>query len=103
MEKVKKTLNEFVHAIEQDSPVSKVKGLSFRYNGKIIHNPPGPLIENLDQLPFPGYHFVTEHMISFQDECFSLPHGELIVGIIFGTLLTIIKICHAKKNRHWIQ
>ncbi|KUK00551.1 MAG: anaerobic magnesium-protoporphyrin monomethyl ester cyclase [Methanobacteriaceae archaeon] len=34
------TLNELVHAIEQDRPVSKVKGLSFKYNGKIIHNPP---------------------------------------------------------------
>ncbi|HIH62013.1 MAG TPA: zinc ribbon domain-containing protein [Methanobacteriales archaeon] len=28
----------------------------------------------------------------YKDECFGLPHGGLIVGVIFGTLLIIIGI-----------
>jgi len=40
----------------------QIKGISFRHNGKIIHNPPRPLIDNLDNLPYPGYHFIRESM-----------------------------------------
>ncbi len=34
-------------------PKEKILGLSFRKNGKIIHNPDRPLRKNLDDLPFP--------------------------------------------------
>ena len=40
----------------------KVDGLSFRNEGRVVHNPPRALIENLDDLPFPGYHFVEDHI-----------------------------------------
>jgi|GEM_PF-6584863 len=43
-----KTLSELVQAIEQNKPVSKIKGLSFKHNDKVIH--PRSLIKNLDQL-----------------------------------------------------
>jgi len=56
------TLNQLIQSIEKNMPISKVRGLSFKHNGKIIHNPPRPLIQNLDELPFPGYHFVADHM-----------------------------------------
>ena len=48
--------------LDQKLPLSGVKGLSFRHGTEIIHNPPRPLLENLDDLPFPGYHLVEEHM-----------------------------------------
>jgi len=57
-----KTLTEVVKALERNKPLSNVKGVSFRSNGKIVHNPSMPLIENLDDLPFPGYHFVEGNM-----------------------------------------
>lgn len=36
----------------------RVMGLSYKKNGKIIHNPNRPLIKNLDDLPFPSYHLI---------------------------------------------
>jgi magnesium-protoporphyrin IX monomethyl ester (oxidative) cyclase len=33
-----------------------ILGISFKKDGKIIHNPDRPLIENLDSLPFPARH-----------------------------------------------
>jgi len=56
------TIVELVKNIEEKKSPSKVNGISFRYGGKIIHTPNQPLIRNLDDLPFPGYHFVREHM-----------------------------------------
>ncbi|EKQ54140.1 MAG: Fe-S oxidoreductase [Methanobacterium sp. Maddingley MBC34] len=56
------TLYELVKSLDEKTSPLDVKGLSFRNNDKIIHNPPRPFISNLDDLPFPGYHFVEEHM-----------------------------------------
>lgn len=56
------TLYELVKSLEENKPPTDVKGLSFRNNDQIIHNPPRPFISNLDDLPFPGYHLVEEHM-----------------------------------------
>lgn len=44
---------EFLDALKSGIYTS-VKGLSFKKNGSIIHNPPQPLIENLDSLPLPA-------------------------------------------------
>ncbi len=38
------------------SPFSAIQGLSYRdANGKVMHNPPRPLAQNLDAIPFPAY------------------------------------------------
>ena len=34
--------------------------MSFRHEGGISHNSPRPLIEDLNDLPYPGYHFVED-------------------------------------------
>ena len=54
------TLAELVKKAGKKSSFPQIKGISFRYDGKILHNPPRPLIENLDNLPYPGYHFVKD-------------------------------------------
>ena len=54
------TLLELVDASMKKASLSKIKGISFRHDGEILHNPERPLIENLDDLPFPGYHFVKD-------------------------------------------
>ncbi|MBP1945401.1 B12-binding domain-containing radical SAM protein [Methanobacterium petrolearium] len=56
------TLYQLVKSLDEETSLLDVKGLSFRNNDEIINNPPRPLISNLDDLPFPGYHFVEEHM-----------------------------------------
>jgi len=55
-----KTFAELVEAYEKGKPISNVKGLSTRHNGKVYHTPQRPLIKDLDSLPFPGYHLVED-------------------------------------------
>jgi anaerobic magnesium-protoporphyrin IX monomethyl ester cyclase len=59
-EEGEQTLAELVRNAGKKSSFLQVKGISFRHGGKIYHNPPRPLIDNLDTLPYPGYHFVKD-------------------------------------------
>jgi anaerobic magnesium-protoporphyrin IX monomethyl ester cyclase len=54
------TLVEIVEALGNKTSFSNVQGLTFRHKGRVCHTPSRPLIEDLDSLPFPGYHFVED-------------------------------------------
>jgi len=54
------TFADLVKKVDEGLAFSKIKGISFRNNGEIFHNLLRPLIEDLDGLPYPGYHFVKE-------------------------------------------
>ena len=56
------TLLELIKALRNNKNIAEVKGLSFRFDGKIIHTQPRPLIENLDTLPYPAYHLVENNI-----------------------------------------
>ncbi len=50
-------LQEYVNTKRKDNlsnDLSRIKGLSYRDNNKIINNPPRPFIENIDSLPYPA-------------------------------------------------
>lgn len=47
------TLLELVHAMEGKCEFSEVQGLGYKANGEIKINPMRPLIQDLDELPFP--------------------------------------------------
>jgi len=68
-----KTLSELVTHYGEKTVFQKIKGISYRQNGKIVHNSPRPLIENLEDLPFPGYHLVKENLGKYH---FSVMAGE---------------------------
>jgi radical SAM superfamily enzyme YgiQ (UPF0313 family) len=51
------TINELFTKIGPKS-LSKVRGISYRHNGKIMHNPDRGLIHDLDGLPLPAYHLL---------------------------------------------
>jgi len=53
-------LTELVKEADRKSAFSRIRGISFRHGEKILHTPPRPLLENLDDLPYPGYHFVKD-------------------------------------------
>ena len=38
--------------------VSTILGLSYKQNGVMKHNPPRPLIEDIDEIPIPAYHLL---------------------------------------------
>ena len=67
------TLAELVQTLEKNMPLSNVDGISFRNQGEIIHLPDRPLMENLDTLPLPGYHFVENHIKKYH---FKMMAGE---------------------------
>lgn len=56
------TLLDLINNLGEGKSPLKVDGLSFRNEGRVVHNPPRALIENLDDLPYPGYHFVEDHI-----------------------------------------
>jgi anaerobic magnesium-protoporphyrin IX monomethyl ester cyclase len=43
-----------------NKPIEDLPGLTYRKNGSVFKGPDRPLIENLDSLPFPGYHLVKD-------------------------------------------
>jgi radical SAM superfamily enzyme YgiQ (UPF0313 family) len=48
------TVVEMLERLSQGKNLAGVEGVIFRENGKIINNPPRPLITNVDALPFPA-------------------------------------------------
>jgi len=40
------------------SDFSKILGLSYKKDGKIVHNPTATLVSNIDVLPYPAYHLL---------------------------------------------
>ena len=68
------TFNELFELVSKNKDFSKVKGISYKKNKKIIHNPQRPLMENLDWLPFPAWHLVNlkYYTLPFVDKPFLL-------------------------------
>ena len=56
------TLAELAKKYQTKSNFSRILGISHRDGDTIAHNPPRPQIENLEDLPFPGYHLVKANM-----------------------------------------
>ena len=50
-----KTADLLLEAIESGTNFNNVTGICFKENNKIIQTEPTPLVENLDDLPFPDY------------------------------------------------
>ncbi len=69
------TLLDLVQTLKDKKEPLKVWGLSFRHNGKVIHNSDRPLIDNLDDLPFPGYHFVEDHIDKYHFKMMAGPNA----------------------------
>jgi len=51
-------LLELLRRIERNEDCEIVRGVSYRRNGKIVHSPNRPLIEDLDSIPFPARHLL---------------------------------------------
>ena len=52
------TLVEIVESLGKKNIFEGLKGVAYKYQNQIIHNEPRPLIENLDDIPFPAYHLL---------------------------------------------
>jgi len=77
------TMLELCQALEREKEIfaaAKIKGISFKLNGKIKSNPSRPPIQNLDSLPFPAYHLLPFEKYNF---FYEVPgHGKLLAANI---------------------
>ena len=53
------TIVELIKTLDKGKPLKDVKGIWYKENGKIIKNELRPLIQNLDELPFPAWHLMN--------------------------------------------
>lgn len=56
------TLLELVKTLDKRQETNQIAGISFKKNGNIMHNPARPLIENLNDLPFPARHLANKNL-----------------------------------------
>ena len=93
------TFLELAKGTNEKTNFSAIKGISFRHENKIFHNPPRPLIENLDQLPFPGYHFVKDYSHRYH---FKMMAGSKAkYGIIEGSRGCPNRCTFCSQWKHW--
>ena len=75
------TLN-LINTLEKKESPEKVLGISYRKKNQIINNPPAPIIENLDDLPFPEWKFFDLDKYvkdsEFPKKYQNAPHGSII-------------------------
>ena len=93
------TLTELVEKANQKATLPQIKGISFRKNGEIIHNSPRPLIENLDELPYPGYHLVKDNVEKYHFS--SMAGGNARYVLIEGSRGCPHECTFCTQWRHW--
>ena len=59
------TVKELCDVLETDGDLHSVDGISFREDGKIIHNKSRQLIEDIDSLPLPAHHLLPLDKYNF--------------------------------------
>lgn len=72
-----RAFSELLKAIEGGGGFNDVRGIVFRENGAVRQNPPMPLIEDLDSLPFPAYDLLPMEKYGTSKYLFS-PGGATI-------------------------
>jgi anaerobic magnesium-protoporphyrin IX monomethyl ester cyclase len=78
--KTKLSVNEVNHKTKSLVSEANILGISYKDEaGNIVHNPPRPLLDNLDILDFPAKHlFKKEHY--FRDESDSARFGNMVTS-----------------------
>lgn len=94
-----RTLAELVTHYNDKDEYPEIKGISYRQNGKIIHNSPRPLIENIEDLPFPGYHLVKENVHKYHFSTMS--GGKVPYVLIEGARGCDHECTFCTQWRHW--
>jgi anaerobic magnesium-protoporphyrin IX monomethyl ester cyclase len=93
------TFTELVKKANKKSSFPQIKGMSFKSDGKVVHTPPRPLIENLDELPYPGYHLVKDivHKYHFA----AMAGRDAPYALIEGSRGCLHRCTFCTQWRHW--
>jgi anaerobic magnesium-protoporphyrin IX monomethyl ester cyclase len=94
------TFTELVKMANKRSNLSTIEGISFRQEKNIVHNPPRPLIENLEDLPYPGYHLVNTIVHKYH---FAIMTGRNApYALIEGSRGCPYECTFCTQWRHWL-
>lgn len=95
-----KTFVELVRNAEKRA-LGNIRGISFRDRGEIMHNPSRSLIQDLDKLPYPGYHFVQDIIHKYH---FAAMAGRRApYALIEGSRGCSHRCSFCTQWRHWQQ
>lgn len=72
------TLRQLSQTIDLNRNCKEVLGISYYDNGHIKHNDDRPLIENLDELPYPAWHHLN--IKQYFNYTYSYPYLDMISG-----------------------
>ncbi len=93
------TFTELIKTYQVKAGFSNIPGISYRNGNIITHNVVRPLIENLEDLPFPGYHLVKANMSKYH---FSVMAGEKTpYALIEGARGCDHQCTFCTQWRHW--
>jgi len=95
------TLVELVKALDKARKkpnLSEIDGISFRHGRTIRHNPDRPLMEDLNNLPFPGYHFVKDYVHKYN---FKMMSGCKGYGFIEASRGCPHRCTFCSQWKHW--
>lgn len=53
------TFPRLLEALADGDDLSRIPGITYRHQGKIVRNPNAPVVEDLDSLPLPAYHLLA--------------------------------------------
>jgi anaerobic magnesium-protoporphyrin IX monomethyl ester cyclase len=93
------TLAKLIANADRRSAFPEIEGISFRNDTTIIHNPDRPLIKNLEDLPYPGYHLVKEivHKYHFA----AMAGRDVPYALIEGSRGCAHQCTFCTQWRHW--
>ena len=93
------TFLQLVEALAGNKSIARINGISLRQKYKILHNPPRPLIKNLDELPYPGYHFVEDIIHEYHFTVMAGPKTRY--ALIEGSRGCPYRCTFCTQWRHW--
>ena len=78
------TVLEVLNTLEHKKPLSIVAGIAYLENGRLVKTQPRPLIENIDEIPFPAWDlFPMEHYILVR-ECSHVKNSDRCAPVLSG-------------------
>jgi len=81
------TLPKLTEALKSTQGFSRIEGLWFRENAKILSNPRAPLVKNLDELPMPAWDLLPMAKYRAHNwHCFGNLHSRQPYAVIYTSL-----------------
>jgi anaerobic magnesium-protoporphyrin IX monomethyl ester cyclase len=93
------TLAELVGNTKNKSVLPRIRGLSFRKGKQVQHNESRALIENLEELPYPGYHLVRDFVKKYHFMAMTGP--GVPYALIEGSRGCSHECTFCTQWRHW--